>query len=27
MVPRERTNAAVQALHRGFIETAKPLLP
>jgi aspartate kinase len=27
MVPRDRTNEAVQALHRGFIETAKPLLP
>ncbi len=27
MVPRDRTNDAVQALHHGFIESAKPLLP
>jgi aspartate kinase len=27
MVPRERTNEAVQALHHRFIESAQPLLP
>jgi aspartate kinase len=27
MVPRDRTNDAVKALHHGFIESAQPLLP
>ena len=27
MVPRDRTNEAVQALHHRFIESAQPLLP
>jgi aspartokinase len=27
MVPRERTNEAVQALHHEFIEAEHPLLP
>jgi len=27
MIPRDRTNEAVQALHRRFIEAVQPLLP
>ena len=27
MVPRDRTNEAVQALHHRFVESAQPLLP
>jgi len=27
MVPRDRTNEAVQALHHRFIESAQPLVP